>query len=139
MITKLQEIINYKKEELNFRRNQINNFELLSKIDQQEKPRKFTAKLNNPNTFNLIAEIKKSSPSKGLIREDFDPLELARCYKNGGASCLSVLTDEKYFQGDNKYIDLYLLYPVKTSSPPSPENNTFSETLLLKIIFEIAF
>ena len=106
MITKLQEIINYKIEEFNFRRNQINNFDLQSKIDQQEKPRKFSANLNNPNTFNLIAEIKKASPSKGLIREDFDPLELARCYQNGGASCLSVLTDEKYFQGNNKYIDI---------------------------------
>ena len=106
MAIKLQEIINYKIEEFNFRRNQINNFELQSKIDQQEKPRKFTANLNNPNKFSLIAEIKKASPSKGIIREDFDPLELARCYQNGGASCLSVLTDEKYFHGNNKYIDI---------------------------------
>ncbi len=106
MKTKLQEIINYKKEEFNYRRNQINNFELQSKIDQQEKPRKFTAKLNTPNTLNLIAEIKKASPSKGLIRKDFNPIELAKCYQNGGASCLSVLTDEKYFQGNNKYIDI---------------------------------
>ena len=106
MLTKLQEIINYKKEEFAFRRNQISNFELQSKIDQQIKPKKFTEKLNNPNKFNLIAEIKKASPSKGLIRKDFDPLELAKCYQNGGASCLSVLTDEKYFQGNNKYIDI---------------------------------
>ena len=106
MITKLQEIINYKKEEFTFRRNQTNKFQLQSKIDQQKKPRKFIEKLNNPNKLNLIAEIKKASPSKGLIRKDFDPLELAKCYQNGGASCLSVLTDEKYFQGNNKYIDV---------------------------------
>ena len=106
MITKLQEIINYKKEEFTFRRNQTNNFELQSKIDQQKKPRKFLEHLNNANKFNLIAEVKKASPSKGLIRKDFDPLELAKCYQNGGASCLSVLTDEKYFQGNNKYIDI---------------------------------
>ena len=106
MVTKLQEIINYKREELTFRRNQTNNFDLQSKIDKQTKPRRFTKNLNNPNKFNLIAEIKKASPSKGLIRKDFDPLELAECYQNGGASCLSVLTDEKYFQGNNKYIDI---------------------------------
>ena len=106
MITKLQEIINYKKEEFTFRRNQTNNFELQSKIDQQKKPRKFLERLNKANKFNLIAEVKKASPSKGLIRKDFDPLELAKCYQNGGASCLSVLTDEKYFQGNNKYINI---------------------------------
>ena len=106
MTTKLQEIINYKREEFIFRRNQTNKFDLQSKIDKQLKPRKFTENLNNPNKFNLIAEIKKASPSKGLIRKDFNPLNLAKCYKDGGASCLSVLTDEKYFQGDNKYIGI---------------------------------
>ena len=106
MTTKLQEIINYKREEFVFRRNQTNNFDLQSKIDKQSKPRKFIENLNNPNKFNLIAEIKKASPSIGLIRKDFNPLKLAKCYQDGGASCLSVLTDEKYFQGDNKYIDI---------------------------------
>ena len=98
MLTKLQEIINYKKEEFLFRKEKITDQEIYSQIDRQEKPREFIKKLNNPERLNLIAEIKKASPSKGLIRSDFDPIHLAECYENGNASCLSVVTDPIYFQ-----------------------------------------
>ena len=106
MLTKLQEIINYKKEEFLFSKGKITDQEINSQIDRQEKPREFIKKLNNPEQLNLIAEIKKASPSMGLIRSDFNPIDLAECYENGNASCLSVLTDEKYFQGHNKYIKM---------------------------------
>ena len=108
MVTKLQEIINFKKEEFLFEKSKITDSDINKKIDLQQKPRKFIDSLinNKLNQFGLIAEIKKASPSKGIIRTDFDPVNLAECYMKGNASCLSVLTDAKYFQGHNSYINL---------------------------------
>ena len=102
----LDQIIATKKDEVSQRKASVPIEQLKETIKTLGRPRNFfqavTKKGGKP--LNLIAEVKKASPSAGVIRADFDPVKIAREYASAGADALSVLTDEKYFQGHLNYI-----------------------------------
>ena len=103
----LQEIVNYKKIEIEKSKKMISVEILNKKIKSLSKPLKFLDELRNKNEVGkagIIAEVKKASPSKGIIKEDFNHIEIAKEYEKGGAACLSILTDTPSFQGSPQYL-----------------------------------
>ena len=102
----LNKINETKKGEVAALKQQISLSELMDSAKKADAPRGFISALQTASDsgYGLIAELKKASPSKGLIRADFNPPILAKAYEDGGASCLSVLTDRTYFQGDNDFL-----------------------------------
>ncbi|WP_404370597.1 indole-3-glycerol phosphate synthase TrpC [Sphingomonas sp. MMS24-J45] len=103
----LNRILETKRAEVAARKATVPLSELDARIAEQTKPRGFRAALDAraATGYALVTEIKKASPSKGIIREDFDPPAHARAYQAGGATCLSVLTDEAWFQGADAYLE----------------------------------
>ncbi len=96
----LKEIFRHKLQEVLLLSKQLPLADLQNQVSTAPSPRDFLGALRqNPTKPSLIAEVKKASPSKGVIRDDFDPVKIAQAYERGGATCLSVLTDEKFFQG----------------------------------------
>lgn len=102
--TILDRIVATKREEIARAKAAVPESQLLGRLDKAPPVRDFLAALVRPGSIQLIAEIKKASPSKGVIRADFDPVAIARTYREHGAACLSVLTDEQYFQGSLDYL-----------------------------------
>ncbi|TWU61013.1 Indole-3-glycerol phosphate synthase [Crateriforma conspicua] len=100
----LETIVARTRETIERDRSKVSESQLRDAIDRQGPCLDFYAALAAGPDVNLIAEVKRASPSAGMIREDFDPVEIARAYQSGGASCLSVLTDEPFFQGSLDYL-----------------------------------
>ena len=105
--TILTRILARKDQEVTERRQAVSETDLLALAKQQSAPRGFIEALNQRIAGGdpaVIAEIKKASPSKGVIREHFEPADIALSYEQGGAACLSVLTDADFFQGHEDFL-----------------------------------
>ncbi len=104
MSTILDKIVATKRREIAQAQQQVPAADLRAALSQAPPVRSFFYVLADGPPMRLIAEVKKASPSKGVIRRDFDPVAIARIYEQAGASCISVLTDETYFQGSLEYL-----------------------------------
>ena len=104
MVDILREIVAHTRRELPLRKQAVTERELIERIEASlDFPRGFMKRMEEKNRSTqaaVIAEIKRASPSRGVIREDFDPVGIAGSYRDNGAACLSVLTERSFFQGD---------------------------------------
>ena len=106
-MTILDTIVEEKKRELTrLSPRSVSSADIRAAVESRQDPHDFLHALRHPKhgSIALIAEVKKASPSAGVIRPDFNPVAIAKTYETAGASCLSVLTDEKFFQGSLEYL-----------------------------------
>jgi indole-3-glycerol phosphate synthase len=104
MATILEEIVAAKRREIERAKAETPEGVLRDRLGQAPPPRDFLAALARPGRIRLIAEVKKASPSRGVIRADFHPVDIAETFQRHGADCISVLTDGPYFQGSLEYL-----------------------------------
>ncbi len=104
-MTILDEIVSHKREEIAAARARTPDTELERRLTRLPPTRDFRGALERGPGVQIIAEVKKASPSRGVICPDFDPLAIARAYAANGAACISVLTDEHFFQGHLRYLE----------------------------------
>mgnify|MGYP005669197017 FL=1 len=103
----LDKIVETKAEVIKVQKTLFTIEDIKNQIKEESTARGFISAIerkNQSNEISVIAEIKKASPSKGVIRDQFNPIEIAKQYEQGGATCLSILTDEEYFQGSLDYL-----------------------------------
>jgi indole-3-glycerol phosphate synthase len=104
MTTILDKIVAAKRQETVQARARVSEQELERRLPSAPPVRDFGLALEAPDAMHIIAEVKKASPSAGVLRHDFDPVAIARIYERHGAACISVLTDEPFFQGRLSYL-----------------------------------
>lgn len=104
MTTILDRIVATKRQEIAAAKERVPEAEMRGRAESAPQPRDFFAPLAKDGAIRLIAEVKKASPSKGIIRADFNSVEIAKTYAAHGAACISVLTDEHYFQGSLDFL-----------------------------------
>ena len=101
----LSQIIEEKKKAIEQAKSTLSLDEITKKLEGSgQRHRRFTKEISKEHHINLIAEVKKASPSKGVLRKDFDPVKIACAYQMNGASALSILTEEKFFLGKLEHI-----------------------------------
>jgi indole-3-glycerol phosphate synthase len=109
----LDKIVGHKLKELEYAREHIPLQELKAQVSHLAPTRDFRSAIGTPGQIDLIAEVKKKSPSKGIIRQNFDHIQIAKIYLEHGASALSVLTDSQFFAGQLSYLsEIHAIVPL---------------------------